>query len=147
MTRLSLIRTSFLAAAVLLSACGLEGPQGPAGATGAQGDPGQQGDPGMAGTAGPPGPSVRTPAYCNKVTVTTSSALRSATAYCNSASDMPLSGNCFPPDGPPPGGPAISQSPSGWDSTTQNAGWYCSSSWEGTAYRLTAMICCTSPHP
>ena len=109
-----------------------------------QGPAGHDGAPGRAGTF------TRTPSYCNTWSAVISNSNSWAlSASCNNILDIPLSGDCFEPQGLPTGASLSAADPVNWDTTTQIAGWNCQWSWANgatqVAFSAKAEICCVTP--
>jgi hypothetical protein len=119
-----------LASLLTLAAC-----QGPAGSDGA---------PGKNGTF------TRTPSYCNTIAFAVDNTSGwSGSAPCNNQLDMPLSGDCFEPNGLPTGAVFIGADPVNWGSTTAIAAWKCKWAWlpgsTEVGFLGKSEICCSTP--
>jgi hypothetical protein len=90
-----------LCGVVALLACGSTGPQGPAGP-----------------------PADRSKLYCNTTALTLDDSHLTVSAYCNSKTDLPWTGDCGVQN-PGAGIYLESSQPASWNDTTTPAGWQC----------------------
>ena len=109
-----------------------------------------QGTAGHDGAPGRDGTFTRTPSYCNtQSTFANAGDNWSVSVPCNNVLDVPLSGECFEPQGLPTGAALSAADPVNWDTTTQIAGWNCQWTWQPGAthvdFAIKAEICCATP--
>jgi hypothetical protein len=109
-----------------------------------------QGPAGHDGAPGRDGTFTRTPSYCNTWSTFANAGDSWSTAVsCNNALDIPLSGDCFEPQGLPTGAVLSAADPVNWDTTTEIAGWKCQWAWQDGAtqvdFAIKAEICCATP--
>ncbi len=109
-----------------------------------RGPAGQDGAPGKDGTF------KRTPSYCNsQQTLGSAGNNWTVTAPCNNQLDIPLSGECFAPNGLPSGAALVAETPVAWEDMAQIAAWSCQWTWQNGAtpsdFFIKAEICCATP--
>ncbi|NOZ88153.1 MAG: hypothetical protein GXP49_18225 [Deltaproteobacteria bacterium] len=81
--------------------------------------------------------------YSNeKSTSCTASVNCFATAHCDDANDLPISGGCYFPNGSAMSAHVAVSMPVSWDSTNDSAGWSCGGGSLGVNSTLTAIIYC-----
>ena len=109
-----------------------------------------EGPAGHDGAPGRDGTFTRTPSYCNnQSTFANAGNSWSVSVPCNNILDIPLSGECFEPQGLPTGAALSAADPVNWDTTTQIARWKCQWAWANGAtqvdFAVKAEICCATP--